>query len=82
MDPDEQRKLIADCKKTGSHTAVTEQVQTKRTEQGVSQSKKPVNGIELQASTKKKAIKADIAASLRAWSDDLDNDGRTRTKAA
>jgi len=80
----EQRQLIEDYKQSGSLSDATKQVKQKKS------SKKPVagktsktvtiNGIKLTAAGKK-ATKADIAAVLRSWADDLDSDGRGRRAA-
>ena len=88
---DQQRELIAAYKGGESFGVISQTVDTKT---GTGQSASSVatavktkksftsNGIKVHASSKKKATKSDIAAVLRAWADDLDSDGRSRSRAA
>ena len=84
----QQRKLIAEYQSSGSYTAVAEKVQTKRSEQGVSQATKKTNrlftsrGIKIQASAKRKATKLEIAEVLREMAEALEADGRGKQVAA
>jgi ParB family chromosome partitioning protein len=87
---DQRRALIASYKEGQSFGDISQTVDQKKgtgRAKSLTSSAKTTksftsDGIKVQASSKKKVTKADIANVLRAWADDLDSDGRSRKKAA
>lgn len=92
VDNEEGQREMFDAYKSGlKYTDIAEAVTAKpRTAIAGSTTKKTPKtkkvfssgGVKLQATAAKKVTKAEIAAALRAWADDLESDGRSRSRAA